>query len=90
MQHIKEILPSYAEKLLAKAQRKQDIEEMGYDNKNWTIARIHERPDCDFCGLSASYDAKCLNGLWGYLCGQCFKDQKGKLGCGLGQKLIIK
>jgi len=67
-----------------------DLEEFGYDTENSTVAQIHERPNCDLCGLAASYDAKCLNEGWGYLCHLCFTEQKCELGLGKGQKLIIK
>ena len=67
-----------------------DLEEFGYDTKNSTVAQLHERPDCDLCELSASYDAKCLDTRWGYICHECFVDQKCELGLGKGQKLIIK
>lgn len=65
-------------------------EEGFYSNEDLKEATLHERPNCDFCGLSASYDAKCLDTRWGYLCGQCFADQKCELGLGKGQRLIIK
>lgn len=82
-------MPKYAEKLLAKKQVWDDIQEYGYDTKNHTVAEIHERPDCDICGLSAMYDARTKKG-WGYLCGLCFSEQGCQLGEGKGQQLIIK
>lgn len=46
------------------------------------------------CGLcddpNAEYDAKLQSGPWAYLCKKCFNKYAGRLGTGLGQRLIYK
>lgn len=54
-------------------------------------AQVVELPPCDFqCGEIALYDAKTVQGPWGYMCQSCFdKYSTGKLGTGLGQRLQV-
>lgn len=54
-------------------------------------AALESRPFCDVCGNPAEYDAKTTGGPWAYLCDACFKEHtSGKLGVGLGQRLMIR
>jgi hypothetical protein len=54
-------------------------------------AQVVELPLCDFqCGETALYDAKTVQGPWGYMCQSCFdKYSAGRLGTGFGQKLEV-
>ncbi len=46
---------------------------------------------CDICGKIAVYDAKTtLEGMWAYLCEDCFEIYGIKLGLGYGQLLEIE
>jgi hypothetical protein len=59
--------------------------------KNHTEVKVKEYPPCDICGAPACYDAKSKLGPWGYFCSLHFHtDTWGKLGLGLGQRLIVE
>ena len=48
-------------------------------------------PKCVFCEQKAAYDGKTLIGPWAYMCERHWLAHgAGKLGLGLGQKLILK
>lgn len=51
---------------------------------------VSKFPKCDLCGKEALYDAKTVEGPWGYLCHSCFTFHGIGLGTGLGQRLILK
>jgi len=63
-----------------------------------TEVRMSELPDCDTCKMQgkrskAEYDAKTYRGPWAYMCEDCwsvFAAVPGKLGTGIGQRLIVK
>lgn len=53
---------------------------------------VIKRPDCALCKekTPAHYDAQTIFGSWAYLCCTCFlKYTRGKLGTGVGQRLIL-
>jgi hypothetical protein len=54
-------------------------------------AQVTKLPACDFqCGETALYDAKTVQGPWGYMCQSCFdKYSTGRLGTGWGQRLEV-
>lgn len=55
--------------------------------------KVIKRPDCAFCEekTPAHYDAVTVFGSWAYLCCTCFnKYTHGKLGTGVGQRLILE
>lgn len=54
-------------------------------------AQVVKLPPCDYqCGETALYDAMTKQGPWGYMCQSCFdKYSTGKLGMGLGQRLVV-
>jgi len=57
-------------------------------------AIIAEIPDCDFCPKSkpkkAKYDGQTRFGAWAYMCQKHWEfNGIGKLGMGLGQKLVL-
>lgn len=46
---------------------------------------------CDFCGGTASYDAKTLMGPWANMCEAHWRTHGiGRLGTGYGQRLILR
>lgn len=58
---------------------------------NWTTAEVIRLPKCDFCENDAEYDAQ-MQGhtMWANYCENHFKAHSiGRLGLGLGQKLIL-
>lgn len=58
--------------------------------KKHTEVFVKQYPACDICGEPAHYDAKSKQGPWGYFCQKHFVSHTwGKLGLGLGQKLIL-
>lgn len=58
---------------------------------NHTTAKVARYPDCDVCGREAHYDAKSLQGPWGNFCDYCFPIYtNGKLGLGIGQRLVVR
>jgi hypothetical protein len=62
-----------------------------------TETRVRQLPDCQICVVeygqeeagSAAYDAKLADGQWGYVCQYHFRQNKGQLGTGRGQQLIL-
>lgn len=59
--------------------------------KDKVIARYYgpTLPNCDICGAEALYDAKTVQGPWGYLCESHFRSMGVGLGLGKGQKLAL-
>jgi len=58
---------------------------------NWTTAEVIRLPKCDFCENDAEYDAQ-MQGhtMWANYCENHFRTNSiGRLGMGLGQKLIL-
>lgn len=52
---------------------------------------VETRPPCDLCGRPAAIDGKTTTGPWAFMCSTCWRlHGVGKLGTGLGQRLIIK
>ncbi len=53
---------------------------------------VNQIPKCDFrCGEDAAYDAKTVHGPWAYLCEEHFQSETpGRLGTGIGQRLILR
>lgn len=54
-------------------------------------------PMCDLCkhrlginNVTAHYDAKSVNGPWGFMCNEHFRSDGIRLGIGFGQRLILK
>jgi hypothetical protein len=64
-------------------------------NKDWTVAEVSELPSCNFCSKEAAYDtatnrASRAGTIWAYLCEEHYATESiGKLGLGLGQKLVV-
>ena len=54
------------------------------------VAYVSSLPNCDFCGITAKYDAATIQGCWANMCEKCNKLYgKGKLGTGYGQELRL-
>lgn len=54
---------------------------------------VYSLPPCQLHsdGTLAEYDAKTIWGPWAYVCVRCFrKYTSGRLGTGLGQRLVLK
>ena len=51
---------------------------------------VEKLPACDFCGRTARYDGKTIQGPWAYMCATHFEIYGIGLGLGKGQKLILK
>ena len=56
--------------------------------KSWLSGRPTK---CELCAQpfkngDVFFDAKTKNGQWGLLCSNCFVQENGRLGTGLGQK----
>lgn len=59
--------------------------------RDHTTVEVKEYPKCDICGKPAYYDAKSRQGPWGYFCTDHFISHTwGKVGLGLGQRLILR
>jgi hypothetical protein len=67
--------------------------------KDWTIAEVSKIPNCDLCKKMgrgenpASYDGAIrTNGNpWAFMCEECWTlFGTGKLGLGLGQRLVLE
>jgi len=60
--------------------------------KDWTVAEVASIPQCDMCNTGpAVVDAGTRNGPWAYMCNSCWHldgRAPGKLGAGIGQRLI--
>ncbi len=58
-------------------------------------ARVPEIPNCNYCqkdgnATPAVYDCRTVYGHWAYLCEEHFTEYgPGRLGLGLGQKLVL-
>ena len=60
--------------------------------------KMIELPACDICKAqgrkqTAEYDAKTASGPWAYMCQLCwsmFSAYPGKLGTGMGQRLVLR
>jgi hypothetical protein len=63
---------------------------------NGTVAYVTELPMCDVCKhngdatVPAQYDARLSTGQWGFVCVTHFTLYQGKVGLGLGQRLVIR
>ena len=57
-----------------------------------TEVRVAELPKCQLCpNAEAEYDFLVPGtSHWGYGCRSCFIDRGGRVGVGLGQKLVLK
>ena len=53
------------------------------------VVKVNKLPDCDLCGVAASYDGKTIYGPWANMCDKCFKKYGVGLGTGRGQKLEL-
>jgi len=54
-----------------------------------TEAEVFNIPKCQFCDKDAEYDASTsFGGSWAYMCKGHWKMQNGRVGLGIGQKLI--
>ena len=62
--------------------------------KDLTEARVVRIPNCDFPHeepTPAVYDSATKHGPWAYTCEEHFKTEtSGKLGLGIGQKLVLR
>ena len=59
--------------------------------QDWTIARMHKIPSCDFCENDAEYDAATHFGPWAYMCEVHLNlHGLGRLGRGHGQRLVLE
>ena len=56
-----------------------------------TTTVVESLPKCDVCDARAEYDARSVHGPWGFFCAKHFLTHTpGKLGLGVGQKLIAR
>ena len=60
--------------------------------KNGTETEVYFLPTCQAPGetdVPAAYDSYTKDGIWAYLCEECFAKYGTGLGVGVGQRLII-
>jgi len=55
------------------------------------VTYVEKLPQCNLCESEARYDAALTLGAWAYVCTEHWHQYTdGKLGTGLGQKLLVK